>query len=122
VTVGPADVVDAVDRFVGGLEDPVEELHLVHHPERTALLGRAVVREDDEHGVVELSEAFQPVDQSTDLHIGVIEECSERLLEATGEARWFSGRSAQASTPGLRGASSVPAGITPSASWRSNQR
>ena len=56
VAVRATDVVDPSDRFVGRLEDAVEELHLVHHAERAALLRRAVVGEDDQHRVVELAE------------------------------------------------------------------
>ena len=82
VAVRAADVVDLVDRLVGGLEDAVEELHLVHHTERPALLGGAVVGEHHEHRVVELAEVAQPVDEPADLVVGVIEECGERLLQS----------------------------------------
>ncbi len=80
-----ADVVDLVDHRVAVFEDAVEELHLVHHTERTALLRRAVVGQHDEDGVVELAHAAQPVDQPADLVVGVIEERGERLLESGGD-------------------------------------
>ncbi len=86
VAVRAADVVDALDGLVGRLEDPVEELHLVHDPERTALLRCAVVRQHDEHGVVELSEPSQSVDEATDLIVGVVEERGEGLLESTRQS------------------------------------
>ena len=47
VAVRAADLVDAVDRLVGRLEDEVEELHLVQDAERAALLAGAVVGEQD---------------------------------------------------------------------------
>ena len=81
-----ADVVDALDGLVGRLEDPVEELHLVHHPERAALLRRPVVGEHDEHGVVELPEPPKTVDQPSDLVVGVVEEGGERLLETARQS------------------------------------
>ena len=55
VAVRAADVVDALDRLVGRLEDAVEELHLVHHAERAALLRGAVVGHHDSTRVVELA-------------------------------------------------------------------
>ena len=73
------------DRFVGGLEDPVEELHLVHDAVGPAFLRGAVVGEHDEHRVVELAHVAQAVDEPSDLVVGVVEERGERLLEATGE-------------------------------------
>ena len=38
VGVWPADLVEVFDCFVGRFEDPVEEFHLVEHPERASFL------------------------------------------------------------------------------------
>ena len=62
VGVWPADLVEVRHRFVGRFEDPVEEFHLVEHPERPALLRRAVVAEHHDDGVVEFPERAEVVD------------------------------------------------------------
>ena len=62
VGVWPADLVEVRHRFVGRFEDPVEEFHLVEHPERPALLRRAVVAEHHDDGVVEFAERGEVVD------------------------------------------------------------
>ena len=85
VAVGAADVVDARDGDVGRLEDAVEELHLVHHTERAALLAGPVVGEQDEDRVVELTHRLQSIDKATDLVVGVVEERGERLLQPGGQ-------------------------------------
>jgi len=85
VAVGAADVVDAGDRFVWGLENPVEELHLVHHAERASLLRSAVVCQHEDHRVVELPKTTQPLDEASDLNVGVIEERRKCLLQAACE-------------------------------------
>ncbi len=86
VAVGAADVVDALDGLLGGLDEEVEELHLVHDAEGPTLLAGAVVGEHDDHGVVELAEALEGVDHPADLGVGVVEEGGVGLLEAGGEA------------------------------------
>ncbi len=82
VAVRATDVVDPLHRFVRRLEDAVEELHLVHHPVRPALLRGAVVGQDHHDRVVEPAEVAQSVDEPADLVVGVVEERGERLLEA----------------------------------------
>ena len=73
------------DSFVRSLNHEVEELHLVEHAERAALLAGAIVGHDDEHCVVQLAELLECGDESTDLHIGVLEECPVGLLQTSGE-------------------------------------
>ena len=53
MAVGSTDLTDAVDGLVGCLDEEVEELHLVQHAERTALLTGPVVGQHDHDGVVE---------------------------------------------------------------------
>ena len=67
VAVGPADVVDPLDRLVRRLQDHVEVLHLVHDAELAALLAGAVVRQQHDDGVVEHAEALEVVDEPADL-------------------------------------------------------
>ncbi len=86
VAVRPTDVIDALHGLLGRLEDAVEELHLMHHAVGPALLGRAVVGEDHEDGVVESAETSEAVHEPTDLGVGVVEEGGERLLESRGES------------------------------------
>ena len=45
VRVRPTDLFDAVNCLVGGLDQEIEELHLVEDPERSAFLTRTVVGE-----------------------------------------------------------------------------
>ena len=85
VAVRAADVVDALDGFIGGLENPVEVLHFVHNPVRAALLGSAVVGQDQQDGVVELPQGPQPVHQAADLVVGVVQKRGEGLLEPAGQ-------------------------------------
>ena len=53
----------------------------MHDAERAALLAGAVVGEEHEQGVVELAEALETVEEPTELHVGVVEERRERLLQ-----------------------------------------
>ncbi len=108
VAVGTTDVVDPVDRLVGGLEDAVEELHLVHDAERAALLGRAVVGEHDEDRVVELTHRAQAVDQPADLVVGVVEERGEGLLEAGGQLLLVLGKVVPGVDTGVAGSQLSP--------------
>ena len=85
VAVRSADVVEAVDGLLGGLEHEVEELHLVEDTERAALAAGAVVGEEDDDGVVEQVHPLQPVEEAAELVVGVLEEGGEGLLEAGGE-------------------------------------
>ena len=85
VAVGPADVVEAADGLVGRLHQEVEELHLVQHAERSALLAGPVVRQQEDQGVVELAERVELVDQPADLVVGVVQEGGEGLLQAGGQ-------------------------------------
>ena len=80
VAVGAADVVETRDRLVGRLDQQVEVLHLVQYAERSTLLARAVVREEQEQRVVHLSEGLEGGHQPTDLVVGVLEERGEGLL------------------------------------------
>ena len=86
MAVRSTDVIDALHGLLGCLEDAVEELHLVHHPVGPALLGGAVVGEHHEDGVVESAETSEAVHEPTDLGVGVVEECGERLLESGRES------------------------------------
>ena len=85
IAAGAADLVQPGDGLLGHLVDAVEPLHLVHHPERAALLGRPVVGQHDQDGVVELAQMVEAVDQPPDLVVGVVEEGGEGLLEAGRE-------------------------------------
>ena len=51
MAVRPADVIDPIDGVVRRLEDAVEELHLVHNTEGSALLGGTIVGEHNEEDV-----------------------------------------------------------------------
>ena len=89
----------------------VEVLHLVEHAERPALLAGAVVRQQDEDGVVQLPKSLQrrrPGDRSG------ASVWSRKPAKAScsrqARRRWFSGSVSHGSTPGLRGASAVPGG------------
>ena len=86
VRVGSADVIEAVHDVVWVVDDAVEVLHLVHDPERPALLGGAVVGQHDQDRVVELAHLAQPVDEPADLIVGVVQERGEGFLQAAGEA------------------------------------
>ena len=86
VAVGTADVIDAGDGLVRRLDEEVEELHLVEHSERTALLTGSVVGEHDEQGVVESPLGLDGIDEATDLGVGVLDEGGKGLLETTGQA------------------------------------
>ena len=83
VAVRAADVVDPLDGLVGRLEDPVEELHLVHHAERPALLAtRRCRRARATRCCRARPRSRKPVDEPADLVVGVVEERGERLLQA----------------------------------------
>ena len=101
VAVGAADVVDPSDGLVGSLQDHVEVLHLVHDAELAALLAGAVVRQQDDHGVVELAEPLEVVDEAADLGVGVLQEGGEGLLEAGGQSLLVLGQAVPRLDPGI---------------------
>ena len=86
MAVRTADVVKALKGRVEILVHQVEVLHLVHDAERPAFLAGAVVRTENDKGVVEPPELTQEADQPADLGVGMIEHRRERLLQARGEA------------------------------------
>ena len=69
------------DGLVRRLQDHVEVLHLVHDAELAALLAGAVVRQQQDDGVVEHAEALEVLEEAADLGVGVLEEGGEGLLE-----------------------------------------
>src|SRR6056300_602964 len=85
VGMRPANVVDPFDCLIGCFQNPIEELHFVHHPERTTFLRGTVVCKQHKNGVVELAEIAQAINKPPDLVIGVIEKRRERLLQSACE-------------------------------------
>ena len=122
MTVGPPDVVEALDCFVGRLDQHVEVLHLVQDSERTALLAGAVVGQDHQQRVVELADALEVRHQATDLGVGVSRYAAKASWSRDARSLWFTGSESQGSTPGLRGASLVSGGSRPISIWLANHR
>jgi len=114
--VQPTDVFEVLLDRVEVVEEGVRVARLVSDPLRLTLLARAVVGGDDQNRVVEVARFFEELDEPSDLGVRVIEEPRERLQEAFAGLRAFSERSCRGSTPGFRGARSVPCGTTPLAS------
>ena len=85
MALGSAHVVEPLDGFVEVLLDALEELHLVEDAASAALLGSAVVRHDDDDGVVGRADLVEEVDEPANLRIGVLEERGEGFLEPRRE-------------------------------------
>ena len=64
----------------------------------------------------------EPVDEPADLVVGVIEEGGKRLLQASRETLLVLGQVVPGFDARIAGGELVPRAITPSSSWRSNQR
>jgi hypothetical protein len=77
--VRPAQLVDALEVLLDRLRHVVEEQHLVERPDRSALRARAIVEDEQEQGVVELSDLLQEADHPSELVIGVADEPGEHL-------------------------------------------
>ena len=103
VTVGPTDVVDALDRFVGCFQDHVEELHLVHNAKGATLLAGAVVGHQEDQRVVELTESLQFVHEAAELFVGVLQESGVGLLQASGQATLVLGQRVPGLNTGVTG-------------------
>ena len=92
VAVRPADVVDAVDRLVGRLEDAVEELHLVQDAERSALLARAVVGEQQDDVLSSSTERLEVRRRSRPIWASVWSRNAANASCSRAASRcWFSG-------------------------------
>ena len=117
-----ADVIEVRHGFVGALDHEVEVLHLVQDAKGSTLLTGAVVAHEQNQRVVEFAERREVLDETPDLRVGVFEERRVRLLRARRE-QLVVGRAGRptASTPSLRGASSVSGGTMPIARCRANQ-
>ena len=83
--VGPADVVDARDLLLDRLAAQIVGAHGVDHAERPAFLAGAVVRHDDDQGIVELARRFEESDQPRDVLVGMIEHGGVGRLQARVE-------------------------------------
>ena len=81
----PTDLVDAVVHLVdaGALE--VRQPALVDGPFLAALGAGAVVRDDDHHGVVGVTQVLDEGEHPADLLVGVGQEGGEALHEALGQ-------------------------------------
>ena len=86
MTVRTANVVEPFHGLVDVLHHAVEPLHLIEDTGRSAFLACAVVRHDDEDGIVELTEFVEERHHPADLRIRVVELRGERLLQTRGES------------------------------------
>ena len=79
---GATQFVEEAHAVLDGVDVPVEELALVDGPVRPALTAGAVVADDDDDGVVELTGLLEIVQDAADLRIGVGQETGEHLGHA----------------------------------------
>ena len=84
--VARADVVDAREVVRERLRVAVLVERRAGRAVHLPFLAGAVVRQQDEHRVVEPPEALEVADEPAEVVIGVVEEAGERLLEACVEA------------------------------------
>ena len=109
-----ADLVDALVGLLDGARQRVPDPGVVERTVRAALGRRAVVGQHHDDRVVELAERLEPVDQPTELVVGVGEEPGEALHVArVRPAARRRTSSSHAGTQSGRGDSSVCAGQQP---------
>src|SRR5262245_65490816 len=71
VRPGRAEAVEVLHVLLDRVRDPIEELALVHGAVRPALTARAVVGDEDDDRVLELTGLLEDVEQAWNLVVGV---------------------------------------------------
>src|SRR5262245_43134112 len=85
VRPGRAEAVEVLHVLLDRVRDPIEELALVHGAVRPALTARAVVGDEDDDRVLELTRLLEEVEQPSNLMVGVREEAGKDLGHAAEE-------------------------------------
>ena len=88
VRVRTADVVDAADFFRHRLGPQIVRTHRIDEAERAAFLARAIVRHDNDQGVVAHACGIEEGNEPRQMLVGMIEHAGERRLQA-GEDTLF---------------------------------